>query len=198
MSNKKEKKEEEKLYTITLNEKQLALINEACDNAGRIYRGIPNTANIFDNVLMERHKEMDASFWQKRKLIGTTLQLLTEIINPENRTDKTDTEHIFHDMHQVIRNFFHIKYHEERGEKPDEYYSVASSVHRTSSMDFIKINNVDKKFNTEKLSKQNKLHILESLLIIVQKDHKEFEEENTTGCDLIENAKIWINELKEN
>ncbi len=197
MSNKKEKKEEEKLYTITLNEKQLAMISEACDNAGRIYRGIPNTANIFDNALVERHKDMDEVFWHKRKLIRSTLQLLTEIINPENRTDKTDTEHIYHDMYQVIRNFFHNKFHIERGENPDEHYSIASSIHRGSSERFIEIDNVDKKFTTEKLSEQNKLNILESLLMIVQQDHKEFEEENTTGWDLIKNAKIWLDEFKK-
>lgn len=48
----------------------------------------------------------------------------------------------------------------------------------------------------EKLSEQNKLDILEALLIIVQQDHPEFEEEHTTGWDVIENTKIWIDELK--
>lgn len=141
MSNKlkKEQPKEQVLYTITVNEKQLALISEACDNAGRIYRGIPNTANIFDNALLERHKDMDEVFWFKRKLIETNLQLLTQILNPENRTDKTETEHIFHDMHQVIRNFFHVKYHEERGENPDEHYSVSSTIHKQSSENLIKI-----------------------------------------------------------
>ena len=49
----------------------------------------------------------------------------------------------------------------------------------------------------EKLSKQNKLNILESLLMIVQKDHLEFNDENSTGYSLIEGAEIWIDELKE-
>jgi len=195
--NNKIEEKQEQLYTITVTEKQLALINEACDNAGRIYRGIPNTANIFDNVLVERHKEMDASFWQKRKLIGTTLQLLTEIINPENRTDRTETEHIYHDMHQVIRNFFHNKYYEDRDEEPTSF-SVSSSIHKTSSDRLIKVQKIENNITTEKLSEQNKLNILESLLMIVQQDHKEFEEENTTGWDLIKNAKIWIDELKKN
>ncbi len=143
MSKKDVEEKQEQLYTITVTEKQLALINEACDSAGRIYRGIPNTSNIFDNALMERNKEMDASFWQKRKLIGTTLQLLTEIINPENRTDRTETEHIYHDMHQVIRNFFHNKYYEDRNEEPTSF-SVSSSIHRTSSDRFIKIEKLNK------------------------------------------------------
>jgi hypothetical protein len=50
----------------------------------------------------------------------------------------------------------------------------------------------------EKLSEQNKLDILETLLIIVQQDHPEFDEEHTTGWDVVENAKIWLDELKQN
>jgi hypothetical protein len=196
MSKKIEKKEEEKLYTITLNRTQLAYISDACDNAGRIYRGIPETSNIFDNALVEINKEMDESFWHRRKMIRTTLQLLRDILNPENRTDRTDTEHIYHDMYQVIRNHFHKEYEQETGNKNE--WSVSASVHRTSSMSFIKINDVDKNFTIEKLSQQNKLNILESLLTIVQQDHKEFDEENTTGWDLVENAKIWLDELKQN
>ena len=44
--NKIEEKKEEKLYTLTVNAHQLALISDACDNAGRIFRGIPETSNI--------------------------------------------------------------------------------------------------------------------------------------------------------
>jgi len=50
----------------------------------------------------------------------------------------------------------------------------------------------------EKLSEQNKLDILETLLIIIQQDHPEFDEEYTTGWDVVENAKIWLDELKSN
>ena len=50
----------------------------------------------------------------------------------------------------------------------------------------------------EKLSEQNKLDILDTLLIVIQQDHPEFEEEDTTGWDMIENAKIWLAELKSN
>jgi hypothetical protein len=194
--NKPEEKKEEKLYTLTLNAHQLALISDACDNAGRIFRGIPETSNMYDQALMEMNKDMNDTFWDKRKLLSTALKLVQQILNSENRTDRTQTEHIYHDMHQVIRNHFHKEWEQENGEKRD--WSTSSTVHRTSSMDFIKINNVDKKFTTEKLSEQNKLNILESLLIIVQQDHKEFDEENTTGWDLVENAKIWLDELKQN
>ena len=48
----------------------------------------------------------------------------------------------------------------------------------------------------EKLSTQNKINILETLLLIIENDHPEFKEENTTGWDVIENAKIWLEELK--
>jgi hypothetical protein len=48
----------------------------------------------------------------------------------------------------------------------------------------------------EKLSTQNKINILQTLLLIIEKDHPEFKEEGTTGWDVIENAKIWLQELK--
>lgn len=47
------------------------------------------------------------------------------------------------------------------------------------------------------LNIQNKINILEALLNIVEKEHPEFQEENTTGWDVVENAKIWLNELKK-
>ena len=53
-------------------------------------------------------------------------------------------------------------------------------------------------FIMEKLSEQNKLDILETLLIIIQQDQPEFDEEHTTGWDVVENAKIWLDELKSN
>lgn len=48
------------------------------------------------------------------------------------------------------------------------------------------------------LSNQNKINILESLLHIIQKDHPEYNEDYTTGWDLIENGKMWLEELKDN
>lgn len=139
MSNKTKKQEpkEEVLYTITLNKHQLSLISDACDNAGRIYRGIPETCNIFDNVLVEQNENMDESFWHRRKMLRNVLVLLRDVLNPTSRTDRTDTEHVLHDMYQVIRNVFHKEYEEETGNKND--WSVSSSIHRTSSMNLIKV-----------------------------------------------------------
>lgn len=135
--NKPEEKKEEKLYTLTVNAKQLALISDACDSAGRIFRGIPETSNMFDQALMEMHKDMDDSFWNKRKMLGIALNLIREIINPESKTDRTDTEHIYHDMHQVVRNHFHKEWEQEHGEKRD--WSTSSSIHKTSIENLIKI-----------------------------------------------------------
>ena len=49
-----------------------------------------------------------------------------------------------------------------------------------------------------KLTKENKINILDELVRIVKSDYSEFQEENTTGSDMIENAKIWLIELKSN
>lgn len=46
------------------------------------------------------------------------------------------------------------------------------------------------------LSDENKHNILETLLTAVKQDHPEFMEENTTGWDVVENAEIWLNELR--
>ena len=135
--NKTEEKKEDKLYTLTVNSKQLALISDACDNAGRIFRGIPETSNMFDQALMEINKEMNDVFWEKRKLLSTALKLVQQILNSENRTDRTQTEHTYHDMHQVIRNHFHKEWEQENGEKRD--YSISSSIHKTSIENLIKI-----------------------------------------------------------
>jgi hypothetical protein len=145
--NKPEEKKVEKLYTLTLNEKQLALISDACDNAGRIFRGIPETSNLFDQALMEMHKDMDDSFWNKRKMLGIALNLIREIINPESKTDRTDTEHIYHDIHQVIRNHFHKQWEQDNGEKRD--WSTSASIYKTSIENLIKIETI-KPNNDEK------------------------------------------------
>ena len=50
----------------------------------------------------------------------------------------------------------------------------------------------------KKLTEENKVNILETLLIVITQDHPEFEEENTTGWDVIDNAKIWLEELRLN
>jgi hypothetical protein len=46
------------------------------------------------------------------------------------------------------------------------------------------------------VDKNRKINILASLIEVVKNDHPEFNEENTTGWDLIENANIWLEELK--
>lgn len=53
------------------------------------------------------------------------------------------------------------------------------------------------KRNAEEIvNKNKKINILASLIEIVKNDHPEFSEENTTGWDLIENANIWLEKLK--
>jgi hypothetical protein len=47
------------------------------------------------------------------------------------------------------------------------------------------------------LNIDNKINILEALLYVVEKEHQEFQEENTTGWDVLENGKIWLSELKK-
>ncbi len=47
-----------------------------------------------------------------------------------------------------------------------------------------------------KLTKETKINIITELVKIVEKDYPEFQEENTTGWDMIESAKIWLTELK--
>jgi hypothetical protein len=46
------------------------------------------------------------------------------------------------------------------------------------------------------VEKNRKINILNTLIQIVESEHPEFKEEHTTGWDLIENAKLWLEELK--
>ncbi len=55
---------------------------------------------------------------------------------------------------------------------------------------------VEKRTAEEIVEKNKKINILTSLIEVIKNDHPEFEEENTTGWDLIENAKTWLEELK--
>ena len=57
---------------------------------------------------------------------------------------------------------------------------------------------VEKRTAEEIVEKNRKINILSSLIEVVENDHPEFEEENTTGWNLIENAKTWLEELKKN
>lgn len=56
---------------------------------------------------------------------------------------------------------------------------------------------VEKRTAEEIVEKNKKINILASLIEVVKNDHPEFDEENTTGWDLIENANIWLEELKK-
>ena len=55
---------------------------------------------------------------------------------------------------------------------------------------------VERRKAEEIVNKNRKINILASLIEVVKNDHPEFNEENTTGWDLIENANIWLDELK--
>lgn len=57
---------------------------------------------------------------------------------------------------------------------------------------------VEKRTAEEIVEKNRKINILASLIEVVENDHSEFNEENTTGWDLLENAKNWLEELKKN
>jgi len=46
------------------------------------------------------------------------------------------------------------------------------------------------------LTEQNKFNILQTFIMLTEKDHPEFNQENTTGWDLMENAKLWLEELQ--
>ena len=57
---------------------------------------------------------------------------------------------------------------------------------------------VEKRTAEEIVEKNRKINILSSLIEVVENDNPEFSEENTTGLDLLENAKNWLEELKNN
>jgi hypothetical protein len=46
------------------------------------------------------------------------------------------------------------------------------------------------------LTEQNKFNILQTFILLAEKEHPEFQENNTTGWDLMENAKLWLEELQ--
>lgn len=48
----------------------------------------------------------------------------------------------------------------------------------------------------EELSDQNKINVLDTLLRIVEDDHPEYLEEETTGWDVLGNGRIWLKELR--
>lgn len=56
---------------------------------------------------------------------------------------------------------------------------------------------VEKRTAEDIVEKNKKINILASLIEVVENDNPEFSEENTTGWDLLENAKNWLKELKK-
>lgn len=107
----------DKRYTLTVNERQLDMINAACDTLGRIYRGIPDTCTAFDNALWERDRH-DA--YARRSMLMNALILLRQIINPTNSTDPEGNDDVLFDMHQVIRTF---RYYENGGQDDGSLFS---------------------------------------------------------------------------
>lgn len=58
------------------------------------------------------------------------------------------------------------------------------------------IKEVEKRDAEEIIKTNVKINILSSLIEIIGNNHPEFEEENTTGWDMMEAAKKWLEELK--
>lgn len=42
----------------------------------------------------------------------------------------------------------------------------------------------------------HKINILDTMLEVIAQDHPEYSEEDSTGCDLLTNGNIWLEELK--
>jgi len=55
---------------------------------------------------------------------------------------------------------------------------------------------VEKREAESIVENNRKINILTTLIQIVENEHPEFQEEHTTGWDLMENAKLWLEELK--
>jgi hypothetical protein len=112
------------IYTIQVTKRQLQLISEACDTAGRIYRGIPESASIFDNILISQEKQYSKDMHLKRDLLGDCLRMVRKIMNQKDRTDQTEEEAILYDLHQVIRHQFYL-------ERKEKGFGVDSSICKT-------------------------------------------------------------------
>jgi hypothetical protein len=99
-----------KKYNLEVTERQLQLLNEACDVVGRIYRGIPDTINLFDQLVWNNEKQRDE--------IALVLKALRRVLNPThstNKVTKNGEDSILFDMNQVMRNQFYLE-REEKGE----------------------------------------------------------------------------------
>jgi hypothetical protein len=127
-----EKKENTKTYILELTETQLRLLNEACDVSGRIYRGIPDTISLFDQLVWNNEKQRDE--------MSLVLKSLKRVLNPTHSTNKVaknGEDQILFDMHQVIRHQF---YKERQLIKPDIMHGVDSSLFILGKEPEIKIN----------------------------------------------------------
>ena len=122
-----------KKYTITVTEAQLRLLNSACDVTSRIYRGIPDTIDLFNELVCVRGgSRLD------REIMADLIRLVRKVINPDNRTDGKGQKYdaILHDMHQVIRN----QMYKESG---SQHYGVNSSVSQVGDEPLITINMIE-------------------------------------------------------
>ena len=79
-------------------------------------------------------------------------------------------------------------------QNPKKYTTFTTKNFQIDISDYQK--EVEKRTAEEIVEKNKKINILTSLIEVIKNDHPEFEEENTTGWDLIENAKTWLEELK--
>lgn len=67
----------------------------------------------------------------------------------------------------------------------------------TTTEHTLNIQNIDGKKSADDIIGNNiHINILSTLIQIVENDHPEFKEDNTTGYDLIEGAKKWLEEIK--
>ena len=130
-------KSKPKTYTITCTENQLRLISEACDTLSRIYRGIPDTCSIFDNVIIFRKPEFPDEH-DRRERMAVLLKEIRRVNNPQNRTDGSfhsgDANN--HDIHQVIRHEFW------KQSKVKSAMTVDSSVHLTGDEPLIVVREI--------------------------------------------------------
>lgn len=79
-------------------------------------------------------------------------------------------------------------------QNPKKYTTFTTKNFQIDISDYQK--EVEKRTAEEIVEKNKKINILTSLIEVIKNDHPEFEEENTTGWDLLENAKNWLDELK--
>lgn len=80
-------------------------------------------------------------------------------------------------------------------QNPKKYTSITTTNFDIDVKGYIQ--ELEKRTAEEIVEKNRKINILASLIEVVENDNPEFSEENTTGWDLLENAKNWLEELKK-